>query len=291
MASSATIVWSDGGAVEGRGDDLALDRALHVRDLFGALVDEHDHEVDLGVVGRDRVRDLLHDDRLAGLRGRDDQAALALADGGDDVDHALREPGLLGLEAQALLRVERRQLAELGAALRRLRVGAVDRVQADERVELARPVALLRRLLALAGLADGTGDRVAAAQAVPLDLVERDVHVVRARQVARGAHERVAVHQVEDARDGQQDVVVADLDVVETRELARPGTTARATALAVPVTVAVAVARAPTSTAALLAVLAVLEALVTTVLARPAGCAPCWRSCWRVPCSLLVSPC
>jgi hypothetical protein len=47
-----------GGTVEGRGDDLALHRALHVGDLFGALVDEHDHEVHLGVVDRDRVGDL-----------------------------------------------------------------------------------------------------------------------------------------------------------------------------------------------------------------------------------------
>ncbi len=77
-----------GRAVEGRGDDLALHRALHVGDLFGALVDEHDHEVDLGVVDGDRVRDRLQHDGLAGLRRRDDEAALALADRGDEVDDA-----------------------------------------------------------------------------------------------------------------------------------------------------------------------------------------------------------
>jgi hypothetical protein len=38
-----------GRPVEGRGDDLALDRALHVGDLLGALVDEHDHEVASGL--------------------------------------------------------------------------------------------------------------------------------------------------------------------------------------------------------------------------------------------------
>src|SRR5690606_39212793 len=48
-----------GRTVEGGGDDLTLDRALHVGDLFGALVDEHDHEVRLGVVVRDGGRDLL----------------------------------------------------------------------------------------------------------------------------------------------------------------------------------------------------------------------------------------
>ena len=43
--------------VEGRGDDLALDRALHVGDFFGPLVDQQDDERDLGMVGGDRVGD------------------------------------------------------------------------------------------------------------------------------------------------------------------------------------------------------------------------------------------
>ena len=69
-----------GRAVEGRGDDLALHRPLHVGDLFRTLVDQDDHQVALGVVVRDRVGDRLHDHGLAGLRRGDDQAALALAD-------------------------------------------------------------------------------------------------------------------------------------------------------------------------------------------------------------------
>ena len=36
--------------VEGGGDDLTLHRALHVGDLLGPLVDEHDHQVALRVV-------------------------------------------------------------------------------------------------------------------------------------------------------------------------------------------------------------------------------------------------
>jgi hypothetical protein len=59
-----------GRTVEGGGDDLTLDRALHVGDLLGALVDEHDHEVALRVVDRDRVGDRLQDDGLAGLGRR-----------------------------------------------------------------------------------------------------------------------------------------------------------------------------------------------------------------------------
>jgi hypothetical protein len=93
--------------------------------------------VDLGVVRRDRVRDLLQHDRLAGLGRRDDEAALALADGGDEVDDALRELGRR-LQAQALLRVERRELAELDALGGVVDRQAVDGVDLDERVVLLR---------------------------------------------------------------------------------------------------------------------------------------------------------
>ena len=66
--------------VEGAGDDLALDGATHVGDLFGPLVDEQHHELHLGVVLLDRRGDRLHHRGLAGLRRRHDDAALALAD-------------------------------------------------------------------------------------------------------------------------------------------------------------------------------------------------------------------
>ena len=46
-----------GRLVEGGGDDLALDRAAHVRDLLRPLADERDHEQDVGVVGGDAVGD------------------------------------------------------------------------------------------------------------------------------------------------------------------------------------------------------------------------------------------
>ena len=75
------------------------------------------------------------------------------------------------------------------------------RVQAHQGVELAAHALTLGQLLALTGLADCTGDGVALAQAVLLHLAERDVDVARAGQVARGPHERVAVQDVDDARD------------------------------------------------------------------------------------------
>src|SRR5690349_24242304 len=62
-----------------------LFRSLHVRDLLGALVDEEHDERGLGVVGGDGVGDLLEDDRLARAGGRDDELALAEADGRHEV--------------------------------------------------------------------------------------------------------------------------------------------------------------------------------------------------------------
>ena len=77
-----------GGLVEGGGDHLALHRALHVRHLLGPLVDEQHDEDHLGVVGRDRVGDVLQDHGLAGAGGGHDQAALALALRGHHVEDA-----------------------------------------------------------------------------------------------------------------------------------------------------------------------------------------------------------
>ena len=242
--------------IEGGGDDLTLDRALHVGDLFGALVDEHHHDVDLGVVLGDRLRDGLQDERLAGLRRRDDEAALTLADRRDEVDDARRE--LLGrrLEAQALVRVDGRELAEVDAVRGLVDGLAVDRVDLHDRVVLLASALLV----AVARLADGADDGVALAQVVLLDLAERDVDVARAGQVAGRAHEGVVVEHVEDARDGDQHVVVGDLglDLVDR---------------AAPTTVAVAVAVAPATSLALAllllggAVLATLAALAVLALA------------------------
>src|SRR4051794_32162740 len=261
--------------VEGRGDDLTLDRALHVGDLFGPLVDEDDHEVALGVVARDRIGDRLQDQGLAGLRRRDDEPALAFADRRDEVDEPVRHRVRLGLQAQPLLGIERRQLAELGPAPGVVRRGAVDRVEADESVELLLP--LLRLALALG--ADRADHGVALAQAVALDLAERDVDVVRAGQVPGGPHERVVVEDVEDAGDRDEDIVLGDLRLVggdAGAGAASGGGALAATALAVAVpatpapaaTVAVVVLVVPVLLAAVL-----LAGLLARLLARLLGTA------------------
>src|SRR5690606_307648 len=192
-----------GGTVEGRVDDLALDRALHVGDLLRPLVDEDDHEVALGVVLGDRVGDRLQHRRLTRLGRGDDEAALPLADGRDEVDDPRGEDMRRGFEAQPLLRVQRDQLGELGPVARPLGRHAVHAVQPDQRVELL-------PTLAFARLAHRSGDGVTLAQAVLADLGQRNVDVVGTGQVAGGPHERVVVEDVQDARDRQEDGVLAD---------------------------------------------------------------------------------
>ena len=84
LAFSITIsaTWTCRCAGSSKVDEITSPshRSLHVGDFLGPLVDEQHDEVDFRVVLGHRLRDVLQQDRLAGARRRDDQAALALAD-------------------------------------------------------------------------------------------------------------------------------------------------------------------------------------------------------------------
>ena len=164
--------------VEGRGNDLAFDRALHVGDFFGPLVDQQNDQVALGMIGRDRVGDILQQNRLTGPRRRHDQAALAFAERRYDVDHARRQVldgRVFDFEFQPLGRVERRQVVEVALVLGLLGVFEVD-VRDLEEGEIA---------LAVLGRSDLAFDGVAGAKRKTADLRGRDVNVVGAGQVVR----------------------------------------------------------------------------------------------------------
>src|SRR5690606_6691411 len=186
-----------GRPVEGRGDDLALGVAEpppHVGHLFGPLVDEQHHELDLGVVRLDRPGDLLDDRGLARLGRRDDEAPLALPDRRDQVDdaggHVARV--VVRLQRQALVGEQRRQVLEPAAVAGLLGVEAVDLVDAHER----------RVLLVAQRRPAGPGHDVAPAQAELPDLLHRHVDVVLGGQVAVHPQEAVALlAQVEEALD------------------------------------------------------------------------------------------
>ena len=97
-----------------------------------------------------------------------------------------------GLEAQLLVREQRSEVLELGTQPRLLGILAVHQVDAEQR-----GVALVA-----AGRAAGAREVVALAEAELPRLLDRDVHVVAARQVAVDAKEPVAlVAQVEQSGD------------------------------------------------------------------------------------------
>jgi hypothetical protein len=146
--------------VEGRADDLALDRPRHVGDLFGALVDEQHDEVYLGMVLRDGIGDLLQDHGLAGTRRRDDQAALPLPDGCQEVDQAGGQIGTLVLEVDQLVGIERGEVVEERDLLGLLRILVVDRLDLEQGEV---PLVVLRR-------PDLAGHGVAGLQVELLDL-------------------------------------------------------------------------------------------------------------------------
>ena len=192
--------------VEGGGDDLTLHRALHVGDFLRALVNQHDHEVNLGIVGRDCVGDGLHHHRLAGLGGRHDESALALADRSHEIDHARGEVARGGLQAQSILRIQRRELGELRAVAGRIRIVAIDRLKLDERSELL-------SALAFAWLPGHAGDSVTLAKSLLANHRQRDIHIVVSGEVAAGAHEGVVVEDVQNASHRHEHVVLIDVEL------------------------------------------------------------------------------
>ena len=159
--------------VEGRGDHLAPDVPLHVRDLLGPLVDQQHDEVDLRVVLRNRVGDRLEEHRLAGARRRHDEATLPLPDRREEIHDPGREVLGIVLETDPLHRVERRQVVEEDLVLRSLRRLVVDRLDLQQREV---PLRVLRRTHL-------PGDRVARPEVEPADLGRRDVDVIGSGQV------------------------------------------------------------------------------------------------------------
>ncbi|GAA3218820.1 hypothetical protein GCM10020256_23080 [Streptomyces thermocoprophilus] len=118
---------------------------------------------------------------------------------------------------------------------------------------------------------------VALAQAVLADLGEGDVHVVRARQVAGGPDERVVVEDVQDARDGDQDVVLVDLrlggEVVAATAATAVAVAATAAASAALEVVVVLLAVLPAAALLLTALLALLVVALVTAVAVAATAA------------------
>jgi hypothetical protein len=64
---------------------------INVRDFFRTFVNQENDQITLRMIGRDRMRDVLHQHGFTGARRRHYQRALALADWRDDVDNPCRK--------------------------------------------------------------------------------------------------------------------------------------------------------------------------------------------------------
>jgi len=82
--------------------------------------------VHLRVVLADGVGDILEHGGLAGFRRADDQAALPLADRGDQVQQAGAQDAGTGFQVKAFFREDGRQAFKGGPALGQLRAFAAD---------------------------------------------------------------------------------------------------------------------------------------------------------------------
>ncbi len=183
--------------VHGGGDHLGPHVAPHVRDLLRSLVDQQDDEDDLRMVRRDAAGDLLEEHGLARLRRGHDQAALPLADGGQQVEHPRGGIGFLRFEGQTLVRIDRDQLREGTALPVSVRVAVIEGIDGDQR--RAGPPA--RSSLC------GTGDRDPLEQSPLADEVLGNGNVPGRGKIVvlREPEKPVPVrHQLEDAGGGNR---------------------------------------------------------------------------------------
>ncbi len=180
-----------GRPVEGGGVHLAAHRAAHLGDLLGALVQQQDHQPALGVVAGHGCRELLEQHGLAALRRGHDQPALALADRCEEIRDPAGRSGRGVFEADAVVRVERGEVAEVASAAEVRRFAAVDAGDLGQGA-LGAPDAL---------------DEVALAQPVAPDQGRRDLRVGGGGEEARGPQMplpvRVDVENTGDERGGR----------------------------------------------------------------------------------------
>ena len=165
-----------GGLIKGAGNHFATHRTLHFGHFLWALIDQQDDQIALRMIGGNTLRDVLQHHGLACLGRRDDESALALADGRDQIN----DPGgnILGaaittFQSQAFIGVQRRQIFEQYFVL-----GGFWRFEVDfadfEQSKVA---------FTFLGWADLTADRIASTQVEAADLARGDVDIVGASKV------------------------------------------------------------------------------------------------------------
>ena len=196
-----------------------------MRGVFGPLVDEDHHEVDVRVGSGDALGHLGEEFQALDPRIRRHQHPLAQRQGGEDVNDLL---GIaLRSQPEERLRIHRGERIELRPLIGLRRGRVVHSLRSDERVEL-----LPAARLPLSGLLHRAGHRIPTAKPVPANHSEVDVDIGGAGEVARGSHEGVVVQDVQHARDGNEDIAVSDVHLFIRLALTRVGATLAVSAIA-----------------------------------------------------------
>ena len=99
--------------IESRISNFTLDGTLHIRNFLRTLIYQEHDDLAVGIVGRDRIGDLLHKDSLTCLRRRYDHTSLSLTDWAEQIDNPARQILGTGLECKSLIRIDRCQMLEL----------------------------------------------------------------------------------------------------------------------------------------------------------------------------------
>ena len=147
--------------------------AFHVRDFLRPLVNQQDEQICLRVIFQNGVGHLLHQNRLAGARRRDDQPARAFANRANQIENARVQFVRRGFEDEPLVREQRREVFKMRLVLRLVRLLAVHGLDFQQREKF---FLFLRR-------PDLPRDQISRLQIKPADLRRRNVNVLRARQI------------------------------------------------------------------------------------------------------------
>src|ERR1041385_4919163 len=164
------------GLIESGTDYLgAAAGAFHVGDFLGAFVDQKNEQIGLGVILQDGVGQFLHENRLAGPRRSDNQAARTFANWADEVQNACGELVVDGFENESLVWKQRRQVVEMGLIFGLIGVFLVDGLDFEQR----------EKALFLFWGADLTGDKIAGLQIEAADLRGGNINIFGAGQIIK----------------------------------------------------------------------------------------------------------
>ena len=120
--------------VVGGGPELAAagQELTEIGDFLGPLVDQDDHDEGVGGIDQHRVGDGLHEHGLAGSGRGDDEAALAVADRGHEIEDAGGKLVGAGLELDAAVGIDGGQFLEGELVAVQVDAALVDLLELDE---------------------------------------------------------------------------------------------------------------------------------------------------------------